>query len=74
MKPQPERFSAADRIAALLIGTLFVACGIGVLYLVPRGEVAGLACGAVLLLLGLEALVAAARRRPPLLSRIGPLP
>jgi hypothetical protein len=74
MERKPERQSAADRIAAVLIGALFVACGGAVLYLVERDNVAGLLCGAAILLLGIEALVAAGRKRAPLLSKIGPLP
>lgn len=66
--------SAARRAPAVAIGALFVVLGGAILYLVERANVAGLLCGAVVLLLGVEALIAAARRRDPLLSKIGPLP
>jgi len=57
-----------------VIGALLVLCAIWIFYAVPGSNIAGLICGAVILLLGIDALVSAARRRPSLLSRIGPLP
>ncbi|HEX2189152.1 MAG TPA: hypothetical protein VHG51_09665 [Longimicrobiaceae bacterium] len=71
---RPEVQSAAHRLAAALVGALFTGCGGWVLYAVPRENPAGLLCGAALMLLGIEALVAAVRRRPPLLAKIGPVP
>ena len=71
---QLEQQSSSVRIAAIVIGVLFILCAIWIFYTVPSSNIAGLICGAVVLLLGIEALVAAVRRRPSLLSRIGLLP
>jgi hypothetical protein len=69
---EPQRSSG--HIAAIVIGALFVLCAIWIFCAVPSNNIAGLICGAVILLLGIEALVSAAKRRPSWLSRIGPLP
>ena len=61
-------------MVAIVIGTLLVLCAMWIFYAVPGSNIGGLICGAVILLLGIEELVSAARRRPSLLSRIGPLP
>jgi hypothetical protein len=53
---------------------LFVLCAIWIFCIVQSSNLAGLVCGAVIFVLGIEALVAAVKRRPSLLSRIGPLP
>jgi hypothetical protein len=44
------------------------------LYALGPGNTPGLIGGAVVLLLGVEALVAAAQGRDPLQSKLGPLP
>ena len=64
----------SGRVAGTIIGTLFVFCAGWIFYAVPRTNIAGLICGGVILLLGVEALVAALKGRPSLLSRMGPLP
>jgi hypothetical protein len=58
----------------MVIGALLVLCALWIFCVVPISNIAGLMGGAVLLLLGVEALIAAARRRPSWLSKIGPLP
>jgi ABC-type multidrug transport system permease subunit len=69
-----EPQSSSARITAIVIGAFFVLCALWIFYAVPGSNIAGLVCGAVILLLGIEALVSAVRRRPSWLSKIGPLP
>lgn len=66
--------SAADRFASAAIGILFMVCGGWILIAVEHNRLAASALGAILLLLGAEAVLATVRKRPPLLSKIGPLP
>ena len=61
-------------LATLLIGVLFVLCGGWILIEVPPSNLGGIICGVMLLLLGVEALVAVMMGRRSILSRIGPLP
>lgn len=64
----------SGRLATAIIGTLFVLCAGWIFYEVPRTNIGGLICGGVILLVGIEALVAALTGRSSLLSKIGPLP
>jgi uncharacterized membrane protein HdeD (DUF308 family) len=66
--------SASSRVATFVIGALLVLCALWIFYAVPGSNIAGMICGAVLLLLGIEAVVSAVKRRPSWLSKIGPLP
>lgn len=63
-----------ERVVGLVAGAVLAGCGGVVVYLVPGGDVAGLACGGVLMLVGLEAMVSGVRGRRSWLSRVGPLP
>ena len=72
--PSPEPPKSTGHVAAIVIGTLFVVCGGWIFAVVPSSNLAGFACGVVILLLGLQSIVAGARRRPSWLSKIGPLP
>jgi len=65
---------SSGRIASSVIGTVFVVCAVWIFYEVPSTNIPGLICGGVILLLGVEALIAAFRGRRSLLSKIGPLP
>jgi hypothetical protein len=56
--------SASSRVATFVIGALLVLCALWIFYAVPASNIAGMICGAVLLLLGIEAVVSAVKRRP----------
>lgn len=70
MKPR----KTSGRGATAIIGTVFIFCAGWIFYAAPPTNIVGLTCGGVILLLGVDALLAALKDRPSLLSRIGPLP
>lgn len=69
-----ESDKKSGQVATTIIGLILTVCAVCIFYVVPRGNIAGLIAGAVVLMLGVEALIAAYRGRPSLLSKIGPLP
>jgi hypothetical protein len=71
----PKDQGTRDRVAAALIGALFVGIAISILVSFIHDLSVGPALAAVVTGgLGVEALYSAVRRRRCLLSRIGPLP
>lgn len=77
MKPQGRPRAAnskGQRWADACIGVLFFGCAAAILVLFPLSDWAAILVAIVLLLLGIDALLAAWKARPSLLSWIGPLP
>jgi uncharacterized membrane protein YqjE len=66
--------SNVQRWAAACIGALFVLCAAAILALFPLSDWKAMLAVVVLLLLGVDALLAAWKARRSLLSRLGPLP
>jgi dolichyl-phosphate-mannose--protein O-mannosyl transferase len=66
--------STGQRWADACIGALLVGCAVAILALFPLSDWTAMLAMIVLLLLGIDALRAAWKARPSLLSRIGPLP
>ena len=67
--------STRERVAAVLIGALFVGIALAILASFMHDLSVGPVLAAVVIGgLGIEALLSAARKRRCLLSRIGPLP
>jgi zinc transporter ZupT len=62
------------RIVTALMGLLFGGCGAYLAFDLAGSDWQIAVLAGVLLLLGVEMLVAAAKGRPSLLSRLGPLP
>jgi hypothetical protein len=72
--PQEDQ-GARDRVAAAVIGALFVGIALAILASFMHDLSVGPVLAAVVIGgLGIEALLSAARKRRCLLSRIGPLP
>jgi hypothetical protein len=65
---------AGRRYADTAIGLLLISCAVAILWWLPLDDWKAMLAVAVLLGLGLDALHAAWRDRPSLLSRLGPLP
>ncbi len=72
-QPHTDR-STALRWGDACIGALFVGCAVAILALFPLSDWAAMLAVIVLLLLGIDALLAAWQARPSLLSKVGPLP
>jgi len=73
--PGPSDQGTRERVAAALIGALFVGIALAILVSFVHDLSAGPVLAAVVIGgLGIEALLSAARNRRCLLSRIGPLP
>jgi len=72
--PHEHTENQAGRWIEIGFGVLLAACAIAILIVVPDENLAGLAGGVALLLLGLEAVHAGWKGRRSLLFRIGPLP
>jgi threonine/homoserine/homoserine lactone efflux protein len=66
--------STAQRWGDACIGALFVGCAVAILALFPLSDWAAMLAVIALLLLGIDALLAARKARPSLLSKVGPLP
>jgi hypothetical protein len=70
-----KREGSGERVAAVLIGALFVGISLAILAAFMHDLSVGPVLAAVVIGgLGIEALLSAARNRRCLLSRIGPLP
>lgn len=72
---RPKGEGTRERVAAVLIGALFVGIALAILVSFMQDLSAGPVLAALVIgSLGIEALLSAARNRRCLLSRIGPLP
>ena len=66
---------SADRLVSAFFGVLFVAIAVAIVVVtLDSGNIAAHLLALLIGFLGVEALLSAARNRPSLLSRIGPLP